>query len=195
MSAVIGLFPLLNRKHQSLMLKESTALSPDLRHRNSITWIRKGAVSYEATYNLSFDTGMPKACESISALYSMNSAVSVRERAFGQRTGTAAAALAEMIREGQFLLSEAELVALEQKDDLLAGWVFAYRASQLTGDALEVLLLKGLRAPNPRIREQSCDLIGDKRIIALREELPGLFNDSVAFVLEAAWYNYEILAV
>jgi len=125
----------------------------------------------------------------------MSSTDSTRERALGARVGTAAAAIAEMLREKRFLLSEDELASVASKDDLLAGWVFAYRVSQVNGEAQRSLLLQGLRSSNPRVREQACDLIGDGRMVALRNELRPLFEDRDIGVAEAARYNYEMLAV
>jgi hypothetical protein len=125
----------------------------------------------------------------------MNSEESVRGRALSERVGTAAAALAEMVRERQFLLSDEELDSLAKRHEVLAGWVFAYRVSLLAGAAQTDLLLNGLRHLNPRVREQACDLVGDKRLLALRDALLPLCSDSVAFVAEAAKYNYDMLAV
>lgn len=125
----------------------------------------------------------------------MNSEESVRGRAFSERVGTAAAALAEMVSERQFLLSDEELDSLAERDEVLAGWVFAYRVSLLAGAAQTEHLLNGLRHSNPRVREQACDLIGDMRLLALRWALSPLCSDSVAFVAEAARYNHDMLAV
>jgi hypothetical protein len=125
----------------------------------------------------------------------MTSGATVRQRALGGRIGTAAAALAEMIRERQFLLSSEELALLATKDELIAGWVFAYRASQLAGQAQVEVLLGGLHDRNPHVREQACDVIGDRKIVALQNELATLFNDSVEYVAQSARYNHGMLAV
>jgi hypothetical protein len=125
----------------------------------------------------------------------MNAAQLLRERVLSERTGTSGAAIAKIIREGQFVLSEQDLQALELRDEILGGWVFAYRFHQATPETQVAMLQENLRSGNPRVREQVCDLIGDRQVLHLREQLKVLFADSVPFVAEAARSNYAMLAV
>ena len=121
-------------------------------------------------------------------------ALSLRARALGERTGTSAAAVAEMIRGSQFVLSEGELEALERRDEILGGWVFSYRFHQATPTAQTAILEEGLSNANPRVREQACDLIGDRQLSHMRGKLTALIADPVPFVAEAARSSDAMLA-
>lgn len=122
----------------------------------------------------------------------MDDASYLRNKALSTRTGTACAALAEMIRLRRFQLSEVDLIQLEGRaDQVISGWVFAYRAFRTDRADWEPLLRMGLLDANPRIREQVCDIIGDEHVANLREELKKLFDDPEPFVAEAAKYNYS----
>lgn len=100
--------------------------------------------------------------------------------------------LIDCIRERRFTLAEADLAKLEQDEDIrVAGWVFAYRVYR-AGVAQSVELLRdGLSDPNPRIREQACDIIGDNEVRELRLLLKPLFTDAEGYVSEASRYNHD----
>ena len=123
----------------------------------------------------------------------MGRSESLQARALSERLGTACAAIAEMIRKAEFVLSEEQLGTLEAEGELLAGWVFAYRVRCAEPTARVALLRGAVGSANPRVREQACDLIGDLRILELRSELFVLTEDAHPFVAEAASYNYAML--
>jgi hypothetical protein len=124
----------------------------------------------------------------------MGRSESLQARALGERLGTACAAIAEMIRKAEFVLSEEQLDTLEAKGELLAGWVFAYRVRRADPSTRMALLRGAVGSANPRVREQVCDLIGDLRILELRSELFALTADAHPAVAEAASHNYAMLA-
>ena len=100
--------------------------------------------------------------------------------------------LAGLIRDRTFDLEEGTLMYIEREgSELLRGWVFAYRVHRASdGERIECLR-KGLTSTNPRIREQSCDIIGDEDISALRQDLVRLFVDPADCAREAAIYNHD----
>ncbi len=100
--------------------------------------------------------------------------------------------LASLIRKREFALDEASLAALQsQGSELIQGWAFAYRVYRSIDNCRTELLREGLASSNPRVREQSCDIIGDEEIVSLRESLIPLFEDPVPYVREAATYNHD----
>lgn len=116
----------------------------------------------------------------------------IRNRALGTRTGTVVAALAEMVRLRKFDLSADDIQSLDQQNDqIISGWVFAYRLVQLPKADWDSILRNAILDTNPRIREQVCDIIGDEHIERLRDDLKLMFDDPVSFVAEAAKYNYS----
>ncbi len=86
------------------------------------------------------------------------------------------------------LLTEVEF---KHNNDLVSGWIFAYRAYKNGAADLIKYLMENFNHSNPRVREQVCDIVGDEQIIALRSKLLDLFDDPVTYVAEAAKYNYE----
>ena len=116
----------------------------------------------------------------------------LRERAQSERTGTVCSAIVEMIRGKQFLLSEPDISGLAKRgDEIIDGWIFAYRLCGLPPQERNDLLRTNIKSENPRIREQVCDIIGDEFIEELREPLLELIDDPVDYVSNAARYNHD----
>jgi len=100
--------------------------------------------------------------------------------------------VARLIRDRTFDLDEGALTYIEREgSELLRGWVFAYRVYRASDDERIERLREGLTSTNPRIREQSCDIIGDEAISALRQDLIRLFEDPADCAREAAIYNHD----
>lgn len=118
----------------------------------------------------------------------------LRERALSSRVGTACAAIQEMIESKSFELSDEDMLALEERDDLFKGWVFSYRIYRSQTESRSTQLNAGLSSKSPRTREHACDLIGDFLLKDFREKLVPLFTDKVPFVAEAAIYNHQMLS-
>lgn len=125
----------------------------------------------------------------------MNTPSNRRARALGPRVGTACAAIHEMNCAGDFQLSEEDLRSLDDRgDETVSGWVFSYRVYRSSDLTRSDMLREGLNSLNPRIREQACDIVGDAKVLSLREDLKPLFTAADPDVAQAARYNYEMLA-
>ena len=100
-----------------------------------------------------------------------------------------------LIRERDFMLTESELEEIESQhnNQLISGWIFAYRLYSYNETKMIRVLGDNILNANPRIREQVCDIIGDESITELRSELKKLFKDPYSYVSEAARYNHEEL--
>lgn len=118
----------------------------------------------------------------------------LKARALSARAGTVCSAIAEMISLGQFPLSDEDLAVLaDRENEFISGWVFTYRVNLATPADKVQMLCAGLQDPHPRIREHSCDIIGDHGILELREKMESLFNDPNPDVAESATYNHGML--
>ncbi|MEY8688977.1 MAG: hypothetical protein AB9M53_03740 [Leptothrix sp. (in: b-proteobacteria)] len=125
----------------------------------------------------------------------MKTLSTLRERAFSERVGTVCAAISEMVQHRMPLLSEADLSAVESRnDELISGWLFVYRSYWSAPEERKALILSALVSSNPRIREQACDVIGDLKLTELAYALQPLTTDPVPYVAEAARYNHAALA-
>ena len=99
-----------------------------------------------------------------------------------------------MVNSSAFLLNDSDLKNLEERDqEIISGWIYAYRYYSSTNIDNVEFLLPGLKSDNPRIREQACDIIGDNRIFTLKPELYKLLADPIDYVAEAAKYNHDTL--
>jgi hypothetical protein len=118
----------------------------------------------------------------------------LRKKALSHRTGTVCSAIAAMISSSAFLLNDVDLKNLEERDqEIITGWIYAYRYYSPTSKDKIEFLLTGLKSENPRIREQACDIIGDNRISTLKAELYKLLADPIEYVAESAKYNHDTL--
>lgn len=100
--------------------------------------------------------------------------------------------LSQLIQRQDFNLSAATVQRLRcWQDPCVAGWLFAYTVYAAPQRQRYRLLYKNLTNPNPRIREQACDVIGDAHLKALRPSLRQRCYDRVGYVAEAARYNHD----
>ena len=116
-----------------------------------------------------------------------------KQQALSRNRGRILEGLHLLVWESDFCLSTFELRRIRHscRDKRVEGWLFAYQAYASPDKTRNKLLKQNIRHPNPRIREQVCDIIGDEFIYELRCELKKLFNDPVPYVAEAARYNHD----
>lgn len=130
-----------------------------------------------------------------SKLGAVKTASELRSAALSARAGTVCCSLKGLIETRQFVLQERDISVLgARKEPEIAGWLFAYKASQLQGDELISVLRFGASMEEPRVREQVCDLAGDLGIVELLPELSRLQADPIPFVASAASYNHAMLS-
>lgn len=92
----------------------------------------------------------------------------------------------------QFPLSRDEAEKLmKHSDDRMSALAMVYLSHAYPAETFEILK-RGLSSPNPRQRQYACDEVGDRGIVALKDDVTRLLQDSDEDVRETARLNLEI---